>query len=215
MTYVSWAALYEGPSDAAYFGVLLPRLMDEIILADGIRNSTIPSVPAIILERGDVMTVATEACSFRDAFHVVFIHADTGGRAQEQRVDQRSLAYCEAMHAVCGWNLSRCITVAPRHETEAWILCDPAAVMGALGHVGNPADLGLPNSATAAERLVDPKATLNQAMRTSRGRRRVDNPTTLYPAIAQRQDLNLLRQSGSFSAFEVRVRGALADLGCI
>ena len=193
MTYVSWAALYEGPSDAAYFGVLLPRLMDEIILADGIRNSMIPSFPSIVFERGDVMTVATEACKFRDAFHIVFIHADTGGRAQEQHLDDRSLAYCEAMHAVCDWNLARCVTVAPRHETEAWILCDPAAVMGALGYVGNPADLGLPIGAAAAERLIDPKATLNLGMRAARGRRRVDSPITLYPAIAQRQNFNVLR----------------------
>ena len=124
MTYVSWTALYEGPSDAAYFGVLLPRIMDELILTRGVRNSIVPASPAILLTRGDVATVASEACNARDAFHLVFVHADVGGRAVEQRVGQRSRAYCEAMHEQCAWDPVRCIAIEPRHETEAWVLCD-------------------------------------------------------------------------------------------
>src|SRR5580704_2959022 len=157
MTYVGWAALYEGPSDAAYFGVLLPRVMDELILTRGIRNSIVPALPAILLKRGDVVTVAIEACNAREAFHLVFVHADAGGRAVEQRLLQRSQAYCEAMHDECAWNPARCITIEPRHETESWVLCDPTAVTGALGFRGNAADIGLPKDAAEAEKLRDPK----------------------------------------------------------
>jgi hypothetical protein len=189
--------------------------MDEIILTDGIRHATIPATPAVILKRADVLAVATEACSSREAFHLVFIHADTGGRALEQGLADRSLAYCEAMHALCGLNPTRCITIAPRHETEAWILCDPSAVTGALGYNGDPADIGLPINAAAAEGLADPKSALHVAMRGVRGRRRPENPATLYPAIAQRQGFGALRASQSFGAFETELRAALASLGCI
>lgn len=215
MTYVSWAAMYEGPSDAAYFGVLLPRVMDELIMARGIRNSTIPSSPAILLKRGDVMQVAAEACAAQHAFHLVFIHADTGGRALADGIQQRSTAYCEAMHAVCGLSAARCITVAPRHETEAWLLCDPSAITSALGFRGNAADVGLPNGASEAERLADPKSVLNKAVQEIRGRRRNNNPSTLYPAIAQRQNIDKLRESASFSAFEESLIVGLRDVGCL
>lgn len=215
MTYVSWAALYEGQSDAAYFGVLVPRVMDELILARGTRNSTVPTVPSILLARGDVMTVAQEACEAHEAFHLVFIHSDAGGRALEEGLAERSTAYCEAMHAVCAWPSTRCITITPRHETEAWVLCDPDAVTDALGFRGNAADIGLPRNAAEAERLRDPKETLNTVIRNVRGRRRGENPTILYPAIAQRQDLGKLRASVSFAAFETKLIAALTDLRCI
>jgi len=52
MTYVSWAALYEGTTDHAYFELLIPRVMEEIIMLRGVRHSTIPPAPAVRLQRG-------------------------------------------------------------------------------------------------------------------------------------------------------------------
>ena len=49
MTWLSWAVLYEGDSDASYFDVLLPRLMTEIVFTRGTRHSDVPlfqSVPS-------------------------------------------------------------------------------------------------------------------------------------------------------------------------
>jgi hypothetical protein len=109
----------------------------------------------------------------------------------------------------------RCITVAPRHETEAWILADPQAVTTALGYLGTPASIGLPANAHQAERLGDPKATLTQAMAHVRGRRRHLDIKQIVPAIAQRQSLARLRHAGSFAVFEAGLVAALADLGAI
>lgn len=218
MTYVSWAALHEGRADALYFEVLLPRLMEDIVAADGIRNSDIPLVPAISLgKRGRAVDdVAAEICEAKDAFQLVFIHADVGGRALEQGLHGRSSAFCRRAFELCGWPQTRCVTVTPRHETEAWILADPNAVAAAMGYKGNPNDVGLPNDARAAERLGDPKATLSAALSQITGnRRRSANINQLFPAIAQRQSFRALRASASFRDFETRLRGCLADLGCI
>ena len=81
MTYVSWAALYEGPTDQAYFEMVIPRVMEDLIMRHGIRNSIIPPAPAVTLQRADVDAAAREACAAKDAFYLVFVHADTGGRA--------------------------------------------------------------------------------------------------------------------------------------
>jgi Domain of unknown function (DUF4276) len=215
MTYVSWAALYEGATDQAYFELLIPRVMEDIITKHGARHSTIPPAPAVKLQRGAVEKVAREACRARDAFHLVFIHADAGGRALEADLEDRSVRYCDAMHALCTWPPVRCITISPRHETEAWILADPRAVIEALGYLGSPASIGLPGNANQAERLGDPKSVLAAAVTQVRGRRRPFDANQIFPAIAQRQALANLRQARSFAAFETSLLAALADLGCV
>jgi len=218
VTYVSWAAFHEGHTDALYFEVLLPRLMEAIVVAEGICHSDIPTVPAIALGKGGraLNDVAAEICEVKDAFEVVFIHADTGGRALEEGLNARSSAYCQEVFQLCAWSPARCITVSPKHETEAWILADPVAVMGALGYNGHPAAIGLPVGARAAESLPDPKATLEAAMRQVSGRRRRGvRVEQLFPAIAQRQSIEALRASYSFRKFEESLRVCLADLGCI
>lgn len=218
MTYISWATFYEGNTDGLYFEVLLPRLMEAIIIEDGIGHSDIPAVPAIVLgNRGRMLDeVAAEICKARDAFQVVFVHADTGGRALEQGIDARSSAYCQRAFELCEWPRGRCITITPRHETEAWVLADPEAVMRALGYNGRAADIGLPSGAVEAERLADPKEALKAAMRCVSGkRRRTARVEQLFPAIAQRQSFEVLRASASFRGFETRLRDCLADLGCI
>jgi len=215
MTYLSWAVLHEGDTDAAWLDLLIPRLMDEIVMLHGIRHSTIPAAPALRLRRASVDEVANEACQASDAFYLVFVHADTGGRNQEAGLELRAHAYREAMNALCAWPPVRCITITPRHETEAWILADSEAVTSALGYNGSPDSIGLPASAAQTERPGDPKAVLSGAVDLVRGRRRHIDVKRIFPAIAQRQSFAVLRQTRSFATFERTLLAALADPGCI
>jgi hypothetical protein len=215
MIYLSWAVLYEGDTDAAYFDLLIPRLMDEIVMVHGTRHANIPTAPALRLRRQAVGNVAKEACQARHAFYLMFIHADTGGRNVEAGMEERSSAYCEAMHKLCELPPVRCITISPRHETEAWILADSEAVMSALGYNGSPDSIGLPVNAAQAERLSDPKAVLSRAVGQVRGRRRNFDVKQIFPAIAQRQSFTALREARSFTVFEANLLAALTDLGCI
>ena len=215
MTYVSWATYYEGEGDAAYYDHLIPRVMEEVIGNRGVRHSDIALSPSIRLKRGSVAEVADEACRLKEAFHLVFIHADTGGRGVQVHLHSRLSAYCETMHSRCAWQPERCITIAPRHETEAWILADVVAVARALGYREPQTEWNLPDDAVQAERLSDPKKVLSNAIDQARGRRRAVGVHQLFPAIAQRQDLARLRIAQSFRAFEAQLIDALANLGCI
>lgn len=217
MRYVSWATFYEGMSDALYLDVLLPRVIRDLIAREGTDLVEVADVAAVKLGESDrsVDKVAEEACAFREAYHVVFIHADTGGRALERGLPERADAYCAAFAARCDWPEDRCITITPRHETEAWLLADGRAVTSALGYSGDPSEVGLPANARAAERLQDPKQTLDAAMELVRGRRRRQRLDTIFPAIAQRQELVLLRRSASFAQFEERLRRCLQSLRCV
>jgi hypothetical protein len=159
--------------------------------------------------------VAEEACAFKQALDVIFIHADTGGRNIEQGLANRAEAYCAALAAQCAWPFECCITITPRHETEAWLIADGEAVTGALGYNGSPVEVGLPRDARAAERLNDPKHVLAAAIELVAGRRRSRSIDILFPAVAQRQRLEVLRGSTSFIQFEARLRQSLRALGCI
>lgn len=214
MTYVAWAALYEGDTDAAYYNVLIPRLMEDLVIS-GTKLPTIPISPAIRLKRAGPEEAAKEACANSDSFFLIFIHADTGGRGLSAGVASRSKSYCEEMRRLCGWSTDRCIVITPKHETEAWILADPEAVTSTLGYGGTPASIGLPLNPAQAERLIDPKATLQQAVAQVRGRRRNVDLAQVFPAIAQRQRLVELRKTASFRSFEKGIETALRDLGCL
>ena len=189
--------------------------MTDLVTRFGTRNSSIPLSPAATLKRGTVTYIAEEACREREAFHLVCIHIDTGGRALEGALAERHESYAEAMARICGWPIERCIQIAPRHETEAWVLADPGAVAGALGYKGDLAAIGLPTGAAEAERLPDPKATLDHAARLVRGRRSLPPASHLFSAVAQRQGLDHLRRSNSFVRYEADMREALASLGCV
>lgn len=215
MTYVAWAALYEGTTDKQYFDILIPRIMEELVRSRGTRNVTVPPQPAIDFRRQSNDKVAEEICRNGDAYHLVFIHADTGGRALEGNLDARSIAICEAAHSICNWPPERCIKVSPRHELEAWALADSRAVCDSLGYSGTPASIGLPADPAAAERLVDPKAVLLEAVKQVRGTRRPISTSQVLPTIAQRQDLAELRRLAQFRNLESSIADGLRSLGAI
>ena len=214
--YLAYALFCEGPSDYSYFEILLPRVIESIVLAVGRVPVEASEPPAVRLGRRGraVDEVATEACDRREAFHIVFVHADTGGRGQLAKVGYRSSAYCEKMHELCEWRPERCVLLRPATMTESWALADPQAVLDALGYRGTPSELGLPAGAEQAEDHPNPKTCLDSALRTVRGTRR-PRGDSLLPAIAQRQSIDALGRSKSFQEFEVSLQGALLDLGIL
>ncbi|MEH6702284.1 DUF4276 family protein [Parasphingorhabdus sp.] len=217
MTYICWSALYEGATDEAYYEILIPRLMEDIALRRGNRNITIPTKAAVLLgEHGrGVDDVAIEARASQEAFHIIFIHADTGGRGLEQNLDHHSVAYCQRLNSLFAFSTDRCVTITPRHETEAWILADPYAIASALGYQRSPDTIELPKNAVEAERLVDPKAELNRCVNLATGNRRRTPVARLIPLISRNQSLNALRKSKSFRDFESKLVTAMISLGCI
>jgi len=214
--YLAYALFCEGPSDSSYFEVLLPRVIESTVLRAGRVTVDVPERPAVSLGRSGrtVDEVAAEACDRREAFHIVFVHADTGGRGQRATVGYRSSAYCRKMHELCEWRSERCVLLRPAPMTESWALADPYAVLDTLGYRGAPTDLGLPADAEQAEDHPNPKTCLDSALRTVRGNRR-PRGDSLLPAIAQRQSIDALGRSRSFREFEVSLQGVLQDLGVL
>lgn len=216
MKYLGWGVFYEGPSDALYLDVIIPRIIREVIASgNGDALIEVPDQPSVRLglTSREVEKVAREACEFFDAFEIVFVHSDTGGRGLQATLDCRSTAFCEAMHTECGMEPFRCICLTPRHETEAWILADGPAVLEAVGVVGNPVAYGLPASPQEAERLVDAKQTLMRALDAMDVRPRSRNLELLFSTIANRQNLEELYRAKSVRDFRESVHGSLVAAG--
>jgi hypothetical protein len=215
--YLSWALYAEGNSDRDYFEAFLPRVLEELILADGKFSVDVPNSCAVHLGKSGraIEEVAVEACAAKGAFELLFIHADTGGRALAEGIDDRAQAYIDRMSDICGIRKDRAVIIAPKHETEAWLLADRNALLATLGYRDNQNALGLPTNADQAEKLPDPKATLRSVVDVVYGNRVTAKRDVNFGSIALQQDFKNLRGSASYLKFESDLREALSTWGIL
>lgn len=217
MTTLSWAVIYEGPSDSAYFGIIIPRLMQELVNSIGSEISTsIPSTPATILGERDRsrMALAQEICENRESFKVLFMHSDAGGRSLQAGLASRTSAVLQAAEQLCGWPVDQGVVIAPVREMEAWALADNAALRRALG-VSDRCQVAFPRDGRHVERIDDPKAELDRICAEISGRRRPRRGIHILPSIAQEQSLSRLRECNSFRNFEADLVRALTQLSIV
>ncbi|MBO9510234.1 DUF4276 family protein [Erythrobacter sp. A6_0] len=215
MMYLAWAAFYEGNADDTYFRVLIPRILDDLARSHGGRLPIVigdyPAFRAGVRSR-DVEYVGQEICDGKEAFDIMFVHADCGGRNLASTLSSRCDAYIDAAARKCDFEASRAVRICPQHETEAWALTDPAAICSVLGYRGPATDLGLPQTPRQAESLTDPKAALSAAIVEASGRRKI-RPGRLLPLIAQTQRLSELRRARSYRNFEAELRSTMQTHG--
>lgn len=213
--YISWARVYEGASDAAYFDTLIRRVLFDVISSNATRNIDIAdeSIFRFGQESREISVVAREICAASDSFDLVFIHADAGTSGQEAFAFARAEAYAAAACHLCGFSMDRYVCLVPRREMESWALADAQAVCRSIGFSGEPRVLGIPTHPADAERLGDPKAVLQQAVSRFKRRIRSGDVTRLLSSIAQMQSLECLRECDSFRQFEICLTDRLSRLG--
>lgn len=216
MTYVSWTLFAEGSSDREYYEVLIPRLINDISIRYGVRKITVPESPSIRLgvSSRTIEHVAAEICRSKDAFEILFIHSDTGGAGLQRTLENRTLSYREMANDLCDFCRNRCVFITPKHETEAWTICDQNALLEATGMNQVPPYVQLPQNGRDAERDRDPKNTIQRFFRSTRSRKTSSSVNIPYAAIAQRQSLDALRTARTFVDFENSLYEAMSTLGC-
>lgn len=210
--YISWAAYYEGRTDASYFNILIPRVLEVVLREEGVRAYDVGISPSIEfgVNNRDFASNAEEICARRSEFHLLFVHADSGGRSLRSSLEERREALVEAAVEKCEFDRGSAVLLSPQREMEAWAIADGAAVEAAFGVSHLPPKL-LPRSPKEAERHHDPKAVLQEVSRYV-GRRRNDVSGILV-RIAQEQDIRRLREARSFAEFEDSLRLALKHGG--
>jgi hypothetical protein len=215
MTYVSWALYVEGPTDRSYLGVILPRLISYLLISANGPVATVPDNPVEVfgIPKDKLDSIAELICAGKEAFHLVFVHGDLGGRGISSTVDSRTCALCDKISERCDFQRERCILAVPNREIEAWTLADPLAIRAAFGF---PADRDLPHIPTKphhVESLPDPKVTRDDFLKAiSAGRRRA-LARWPYESIAQEQDIARLLSVPSFAVLADATKNALRGLG--
>lgn len=216
MNVLSWTLYTEGETDRDYLGTLLPRIIEHVAFASERGPAAmVPEQPAAIFGRKERAfdQAAKEICTAREAFVLLFVHGDSGGRGQQTTLDRRTAGLCRMAHDACGFSLERCIVVAPRQATEAWCLADPDALRSALQLRHNHEFPELSAAPRGLEQMTDPKATAQSILANLlRGRRRRP-PRFPYTVVAQQQRLEVLRTLPAVEDLYQSVRRALATIG--
>ncbi len=199
--YLSWSAFYEGVTDQRYLNILIPRLLEDIILTRGRRPCDVGEFPAVEfgINKRSFDSVADQICLRRREFHILFVHADLGGRHTAGSLRQRREQLVEMASAKCGFDPRKAVLLSPNRELEAWALADEDAVKTALGVRSLTGNL-MPRDGRHAERLSDPKAMLDGIVRGAQTK--MTSSGQVLVRIAQEQRLSCLRSAPSFTLFE-------------
>ena len=151
------------------------------------------------ISRRETDQASSDICERMNEFHILFIHADAGGRNQRRKIANRREAIVSSAIAKCQFDPKLVVFISPVKELEAWALADIDAVFAAFGVTEAPNN-ALPTSPREAERVADPKAIIIQFAQLV-GHRSPNNSGNLV-RIAQEQRLFQLRMSPSFREME-------------
>lgn len=216
MNIISWAMFVEGSTDREYLGVVLPRVIEDIAFhSERGSEAQVPEQPVNVfgLSRRDFQTAAELICKAKDAFVILFVHGDTGGRGQQTTLADRTSALCKRVNDLCSFDTDFCIPVTPMQETDAWCLADRVALRAAFGLREGHQFSQLTGDPRDVEKIRDPKEVAYSIANEVIGGRRRSRVRFPYAAVAQAQDLEVLRQLSQVQEMYGRVRHALSKVG--
>jgi hypothetical protein len=209
VTYLTLALWAEGRSDGPFLRPLLRRVVIEHVLG---ARWTVDIAEEFIALPDPSPTAARDVriCAAvsarRTEVSLLFIHGDGAGSPDRARAQTVQPAIEQILRTP---SAPRCVGVVPKHETEAWMLADRAALGKALGV--DPEKLSEFPALDEVERLNDPKqriASIRSAVR--RGNRRL--PLLDSRQIGEAVNLDLLRRLDAFKQFENELICALHDM---
>lgn len=220
MRYLGLALYAEGPTDYYFLKPLLRRLCEKLCAHRGEGQIEIGDVlelddPADRRDQSREERITAAASEARDAWHILFIHADGASfpnRAREEQVAPAMRRLEDGLGAGC-----RAVAVIPIRETEAWILADEKALRQAFGTSRTDADLGIPAPPREVERITDPKQVLDAvcAIATNRRRGRQRKAAAYFELIAECTSIENLEKVPAFKALYDELSEALQRLGFI
>lgn len=220
MYYLGLALYAEGPTDYNFLCPLLARLCEDVCTRDAEHAVEVSEVlrldhPPAANEASRVERIVLAAREARNAWRILFIHADGVGDPESKRREQAEPAinrlYQEHAEARLG------VAVIPVRETEAWAIVDGDALRSVFGTTLTDQELGLPSSARVAEGTPDPKALLNTAFNATHptGLRRRRGVSPMLNALGEQVSLPRLRELAAFSQLENELRQALRRLSIV
>jgi hypothetical protein len=220
--FLGLALVAEGPTDYHFLRPLLRRLAEQVCAERARGVVEIPDVLELCNSPGDpalrhLERVRDEALKSHEGWHVLFVHSDGAGdpgSAFAERIDPvRSLVEASGLPGQ-----RSIVGVVPVREMEAWAIADGEAVRRAFGTSRSNAELGLPERPAEAERILDPKRALADALtaaRSGRRSRRARKASSFLDLIAEHADLATLDSLPAFARLRDEFGQTLRTLGYV
>lgn len=220
MQYLGLALYAEGRTDYYFLCPLLRRLCEDICA----NNAHEPIDVSDVLELSDTEDahgkhrherIACAALSAKEAWRILFIHADSDGNALSARTNRVEPALALLMQEKDIHGIG--VAVIPIREMESWAIADGDAIRSAFGTPLDNRALGLPIASRSVEQIVNPKSVLQSAFNATRpSSRRIRQGTSPYLSmIGEQISLNVLRTIPSFKCLDDELRSALRQLQII
>jgi hypothetical protein len=212
----------EGVTDQAFLTPLIRRVV-EALLQEHITEDQ-PDTEIILVGvrdlnllgrdyDGDVYNRLTGASPVgAQLYEVFFIHAD-GGNGYELIQDNVLRPKVTTINAAYEYE-GRYVRVVPVREMEAWAIADGDAIRKAFKVTLSDDQLGVPSPPRSAEKVLDPKARLQEMAERAFGRRRAKKLgiSRFLSLIAEYSSIERLMLVPSFDRFYQETDEAVKDL---
>ncbi|MFK8164077.1 MAG: DUF4276 family protein [Lewinella sp.] len=200
----------EGPTDKAFLGILIKRVLDRLLLDSPQMIEVLPPVWYGVAKGLEIASVAIKANE--DGIQLYFPHSDTDGEAFDNAFANRIQP---ALDELEGKAVTRplIVPVLISRETEAWMLADIDLLLEELGGKLDRRDLQLSSN---PESYANPKEKLDEVIRLANAgqrRRRGIHKADLYEPLASSISLEQLDGLASFQKFVAATRRALVAVG--
>lgn len=217
MHYLGLALYAEGKTDYYFLRPLLQRLCEELCTQEASQAVEVSTVlaldhPESKQDASREVRILAAAEQARDAWRILFVHADAAGNATHAREQLTQPAIDQLRQRFAAQGVG--VAVVPVRETEAWAINDGDALRQVFGTTLSDAEMGIPQTSAAVESTADPKAVLNTAFDATRpsGRRKRQGVSPMLNAIGEQVSFARLRQLQAFFSLENELRLALTQL---
>ncbi len=209
----------EGATERRFLPILVRRTLEYCLLQYGATNVDIldpiwvrlHSQPNYLEQR---ISEAARQCS---GYHILMVHADADARTADTAIQERINPGFERARRT-GATSPELVEVVPIRSTDAWMLADEIALAVVLGTTMTRNELGLPPHVRDVERDLNPKSTLQQAIKQveqrSTRRRRIDFES-IHSPLAEQIDLNILLQVPAYERYVQQTHAVLIKLGFV
>lgn len=225
MTTTLVMALYtEGATDERFLELIAQRTAESLLLEFGSTTAEIFPIQRMRPQQnGNHAQSILEVARMAHGYHLLLLHADADNDTPTRALEERILPGIDLVRQAADKNeriCERCVPIIPVYMTEAWLLVDGEAFCNAVGTSRKDDELGLPSRVTAAERVADPKARVEQAFQNAlagypQRRRRHRHIGELYEPLGRTIRLERLEQLNAYQQFRNDLADALVDLNIL
>ncbi len=215
MRTLSIGVFAEGPTDPDFLIPLLGRFTHQVISARG-RHPIFVSDPVDLPGRPSAETFRETTSRYWHSVDILVVHTDANGDSKRARTDRIDPWFASVRDIFDGKERSL-VAIVPARETEAWMLCDVAALTEVLGTTTRSVADAVPTHVHEVEHLQEPKEVLRELRARVLGRRRAKKVglRPLYAALGLRVSFDRLNAVPAFQEFASDFVDALARLGYV